>query len=164
MTSGRDVLIRGSLLFMTVMALAGAGRLWLSPPAGVRFVQLQELPALAAVSVRRTQPDSLARSISARNPFRIHRTASQVRFSTDVSSGATPLPAPPPRPALSLAGIVVGDEPVALVNGLPGIEGTRALRLGESAGGYKLREISAERAVLAGSDTTYTLTVRSRIP
>jgi hypothetical protein len=63
---------------------------------------------------------------------------------------------------LSLAGIMMGAEPAALVDGLPGTEGTRVLRTGEHVGDFVVRQIAPDRVVIVGRDTTWTLRVRTR--
>lgn len=105
--------------------------------------------------------DSLARAIAARDPFRASRSPATVRFNPDAAAQG----APPPvvqRPILSLAGILMGAEPAALVDGLPGTEGTRVLRAGEHVGDFVVRQIAPDRVVIAGRDTTWTLRVRTR--
>ncbi len=122
------------------------------------------VPPAPAASVR-LNGDSIAQRVIARNPFRAHRTPAVVRFNPDLSPGAGPPPMPgPPRPTLALVGVVLGAEPAALVDGLPGAESTRALRVGETVAGYRLREVHADRAVVAAPDTTYVLFVRTRSP
>lgn len=109
--------------------------------------------------------DSLARAIVARDPFRMGRAPSGVPFNPDAVAGATASPPPrAPRPALALAGIVLGGEPQALIDGLPGVEGSRVMRVGERVGDYVLRAIAADRVVIAGPDTMWTLRVRSQFP
>ncbi len=132
-----------------------------APVAGAPQGPVPPVPVAAA----HLNGDSIALRVIARNPFRAHRTPAQARFSPDAPPGSVPPPMPgPPRPSLTLVGVVLGSDPAALVDGLPGTESTRALRIGESVAGYRLREVSADRAVVVGPDTTYVLQVRSRFP
>jgi hypothetical protein len=97
-----------------------------------------------------------------RDPFRWERRPSDVRFNpwepatTPISS----LPAPPPRPALGLVGIVGGPSWIALVEGIPGREGGVVLRVGETTGGIRLDAVHGDTARLSGFDTTWVLTPR----
>lgn len=120
-------------------------------------------PPPAAQPPSALRPDSLASRVAARNPFRFSRTPSTWnRQVTSTMPPATPVAERPPRPALTLAGIILGDEPAALIEGLPGVEGTRVMRIGERWLDYQLREVTADHAVVAGSDTTWVLRVRPR--
>lgn len=109
--------------------------------------------------------DSLAGAIARRDPFRLARAPAAVPFNPDApATPGIPLPPRPQRPALALVGLVLGAERAALIDGLPGVEGTRVLRVGERVGEYALRAIGAETAVIAGPDTVWTLRVRSPSP
>ena len=61
-----------------------------------------------------------------------------------------------------LVGIVWdgGADPAAVIEGLPGIEGSRVVRVGEEYGGVRVRRVERALVVLAGLDTVWTLTVR----
>ncbi len=161
--------LRGALMVVTAVSLAAAARFATAgaPVEAAATAEPFEVPAARGTEAASAAPglaDSLAQAITRRNPFRIHRSPAAVRFAPELAG--QPLPPPPPvaRANLVLAGVVLGPEPVALIDGLPGTDGTRALRLGERHGDYRLRELSAERAVIAGPDTTYVLPVRSRYP
>ncbi|MGH7526894.1 MAG: hypothetical protein ACREMX_09340 [Gemmatimonadales bacterium] len=69
-----------------------------------------------------------------------------------------------PKPALAVSGIVWGPEPAALVEGVPGVEGSTVLRRGDSAAGFRVVRIEGERVVIRGMDTTWTLMVRNPWP
>jgi hypothetical protein len=109
-------------------------------------------------------PDSLARLVSGKNPFRASRSPAGVAFDPRAAAmlGSAPIPPAPARPPLSLAGLLLGDQPAALIEGLPGVEGARLMRLGERAGEYQVRSITNDRVVVAGRDTTWTLRLRTR--
>jgi hypothetical protein len=107
---------------------------------------------------------ALAATIQAQNPFRIGRTPSDVRFDP---MEPVPMNAESTdsviisRPALILVGILGGPPWNALVDGIPEHHGSVLLRLGEQAGGIRFDQIRGDTVVLAGHDTTWTLTTNS---
>jgi len=128
------------------------------PPAAFAIASVPEArpaPRLAA--------DSLASLAAARDPFRVTRGPAPVPFDPDQSADAPPPPRPP-LPPLTLVGVALGAEPAALIDGLPGTETTRVVRLGETVAGYTVRRIEEDRVVIAGPDTTWTLRVRGGVP
>jgi hypothetical protein len=104
--------------------------------------------------------DSVLTALVARDPFRMARRPSPILY--DPLRLAQPSTPPAPKPTLSLVGIAWDDghDPTALVEGLPGIDGPRPLRRGETVAGLLVKAIRADRVVIAGLDTTWTLTVR----
>jgi hypothetical protein len=116
----------------------------------------------AALPARGPSPDSLATVATARHPFRLDRTAAPMPFDPLLSGDAPP--SHPPRPTLTLVGIALGAESAALIDGLPGTEGTRVLRVGEAFAGYIVRRVEEDRVLIAGPDTTWTLVVRGARP
>ncbi len=104
--------------------------------------------------------DSLATTLVARDPFRLARRPAPLAY--DPLRLLQP-PAPPsPKPVLALVGIVWdgGRDPTALIEGFPGIEGPRSVRPGDTTAGLRVTRIAANRVVVVGLDTTWTLTVR----
>ncbi|HET8633057.1 MAG TPA: hypothetical protein VFL88_02855 [Gemmatimonadales bacterium] len=106
--------------------------------------------------------DSLTRAIVHAAAFRERRTLAQVAFDPSQPAGAQlALPsAGPPKPAIQLVGIAWSREPVALLDGVPGVEGSHAMQRGDTAGGLRLRRISPREVVMTGYDTTWTLRLR----
>jgi hypothetical protein len=123
-------------------------------------------PATSHVPLPALRPDSLATLAARRNPFRSSRSAATVAYRASGEPEEPPAPEPPrpPRPALALAGIMGGADPAALIDGLPGEEGTRVLRVGERSGAYVLQSVGRDQAVVSGPDTVWTLRVRSHSP
>jgi len=108
----------------------------------------------------RVPSDSLAATIVAHDPFRIaHRASAAVYDPVRLAQPPTP---PTPKPILSLVGVAWdnGNDPTALVEGLPGVDGPRPLRRGDSVAGLRVKAINADRVVIIGLDTTWTLRVR----
>lgn len=96
----------------------------------------------------------------AKAPFRKRRT-SAAPYDPALIGGPPPPPAPP-KPAVILAGIVWGDQPVAAIEGVPGSEGAVVLGIGDSTGGVRVRRITRESVILAGYDTVWSLRIRGR--
>jgi hypothetical protein len=68
------------------------------------------------------------------------------------------------KPSLSLSGIVGGPPWVALLDGVPGRDGSMVLHAGDSIGGLKARAITSTTATISGFDTTWKLTVKRPWP
>ena len=100
----------------------------------------------------------LASRIVARDPFRLDRKPAAVAF------GAMPAMAPAhatpaPRPALLLSG-VFGPPWQAVLEGIPGKQGSVVVRAGDAFGELRIRSIRRDTVVVQGADTTWKLTVR----
>jgi hypothetical protein len=54
----------------------------------------------------------------------------------------------------------MGSTPVAAIEGIPGVEGTRLLARGDTVAGVRIRRIEAAAVTVAGYDTTWVLKVR----
>jgi hypothetical protein len=102
--------------------------------------------------------DSLARAAAARDLFRADRRPAPVAY--DPVRGTAPAPDAPPKPVLVLSGIIWGALPQAVIEGLPGVDGPRVMRVGDVVAGLKVRDIESNRVLIAGMDTTWSLTVR----
>lgn len=106
-----------------------------------------------------TSLDSLRLAVINRNPLRMSRSPADVAYSLLPAEPPYVEP-PPPKPQLVLTGILWSDEPSAIVEGLPGVEGARVLRVGESSGSIRIRRITRQDVTLVGMDTTWVLQVR----
>src|ERR1041385_7938206 len=82
---------------------------------------------------------------------------------TRFASGPTTTPAAPPspRPQLLLQGIIWGDEPAIVLDGLPGGTPQHLLYRGDSVAGLRVVRITTSTAVVKGLDTTWVLSLRS---
>jgi hypothetical protein len=98
----------------------------------------------------------------AHDPFRRNRLAPAKAYDGVQIEAArsAPPPAPIVRPVLILSGILWGAEPEALVDGIPGSDGSRLMHRGDSVAGIRLRSLTRDHVVLAGMDTTWTLFIR----
>lgn len=93
-----------------------------------------------------------------RDPFRIGRLPAITAY--DPVRLAQAVAPPLPRPALTLVGVVNGADASAVVEGLPGVEGPRVVRVGDSLAGLRIKKIGNNRVVIVGMDTTWVLEVR----
>ena len=152
------------LLWLTgviALACALAGSLYAVPAgAAVR----DGLPASVALAMR-VPAESLtaaAERIATSNPFRLDRRPAAVAFSSVLEG--MPLPPPPPpkpaQPSLSLAGILGGPPWEALIDGIPGRDGSVLVRRGQRFSGLTVRSVSRDTVVIAGQDTVWRLTLR----
>lgn len=109
-------------------------------------------------SPSRYPAESLVTVVSARDVFRTDRRPAAVAYAP--MRGSSPLPDGPPKAALTLTGVVWGEVPEAVIEGMPTTTGPRVVRVGDVVGGLTVRRIERGRVVVAGMDTTWALTVR----
>jgi len=143
------------------LLLSGVGCL-----AWAVFEQPGRLAAVAAPRRAEATPsmpapyaaESLAEVAAGRDPFRSDRREASAPY--DATHATVPLAPAPPRPELILSGIVWGPVPEAVLEGLPGIDGPRVVRVGDVVARLTVKSIDPSRVVIAGMDTTWTLKVR----
>ncbi len=144
------------------VAVSGVGAVLWAAVGPVITVQASSAPRLSTPSqaVPRLYPtDSLGRVTVARDLFRSTRRPAALAY--DPQRAAAPADvAQPPKPALVLVGLVAGGEATAVIEGIPGIEGSRVMRVGDIVSGLRLERIEADRVVIVGMDTTWVLKVR----
>lgn len=151
--------LRLPLALLGLLGLLAVGRLALGPLVPV------ELPIAASVSPAansgqvaiKLPADSVA-AIASRDPFRIgHRPAFPAYDPLRLAEQLAP---PPPRPALVLVGVMEGIDPSAVIEGFPGVEGARVVRVGDVIGGLAIKRVGGGRVFISGMDTTWVLGVR----
>jgi len=128
--------------------------------------------AVASLAAKRVDPDSLRQFSDrtvARNPFRVSRRSSSVRFDPSgvyppPPTPPPPPPPPPPKPTLQLVGLVVGEVPTAILEGLPGHDNGAVLRRGEELAGVTFDMLRGDSVVLRGYDTVWVLGPRGGRP
>jgi hypothetical protein len=152
--------VNAALVVTASAGLALGVRLVASPLVRVVIPPRTDADAQIVLPPVDAHPDSLASTLVARDPFRVTRRPSDVVY--DPVRLAQPAVPPSPKPALALVGIVwdSGLDPTALVEGLPGVEGPRPMRRGETVAGLRVKAIKPDRVVITGLDTTWTLMVR----
>jgi hypothetical protein len=150
-------LAAGGLALAGIGALAAAIGAPLTSPSSVDPVRLGPSPS---VSVRPFPADSLAAVIVARDLFRFGRRPPALRYDPLRELQAPPVAAAPPKPVLILVGIVAGSEPSAVIEGFPGVEGPRVVRVGDAVSGVRVTRIAKHDVWIVGMDTTWVLRVR----
>lgn len=155
------------LLRLALWPLALAGVVAVIHSAGVPIAASLPRSARATRVAAQAGPqaypaDSLAALVQAGDVFRLGHRPAPVRY--DPAAGAGPQPWSPPvsRPALRLVGLVAGATPLAAIEGLPGVEGGRLLKVGEQVAGFRLMAIEGGRVRVSGQDTVWVLTLRQQ--
>lgn len=111
-----------------------------------------------AVVIADTIPDAVTRIVE-RNIFQPRGTAATVSIGEVTSVATTPAP---PRPILSLLGIVGGPPWSAIVAGVPGRDGAVVMRLADTLSGLRIATIRRDTVVVRSRDTTWTLSLPRR--
>jgi hypothetical protein len=117
----------------------------------------------APAEPRRLDPDSISHAVAyvvANDPFRLSRRAASIAYSPALEGLALPPVARPPRPNLVLRGIVGGPPWSAILDGIPGHDGSAVLRRGDSVGTVVVRAVGRDTVIIKGADTTWRLTVK----
>jgi hypothetical protein len=157
---GERVLWAGTALCLTIAAFAWYGGRSVTGP-----VQLVADSAISAtMDVRRlfdTRLVALANRVVEGDPFRSDRRPAPLPYSRAAEGQPPPPPEPsaPPNPALVLRGTVGGPVWEALIEGIPGREGSTLVRSGELIAGLTVQRVSRDTVVVRGRDTAWTLTV-----
>lgn len=158
-------LMRACLIAGTVVGAGAAARWTLALPAVTPASPYPAVSALRAATPRSfASPDSLARWIAGRDPFRADRRQAATAFEPARAEGAPPPPPPRARPNIVVAGVLLGNTPAAILEGLPGVDGSRLVSVGDRVGEIVVRAITGNRVVVANADTSWTLFVKGRAP
>ena len=131
----------------------------ISPPLSKNgsLVAPRELPKVSAESLR-----AVSQGIVAHDPFRLDRHPSPVPYRPELDGviAATPPPPKPPKPRLALAGILGGPPWTALLDSVPGREGSVLVRRGDTLGGLRIRSVGRDTVIVEGADTVWKLGVK----
>lgn len=117
----------------------------------------------AAAEPRHVAADSIAQAaayVTASDPFRLSRQPASVAYSPALEGLAPPVAQGPPRPTLVLRGIVGGPPWSAILDGVPGRDGSVVVRRGDSLGTLVVRVVGRDTVIINGADTTWRLTVK----
>jgi hypothetical protein len=158
-------LLRAALLFLLIGGVGMTAAALTSPVVRVNLPAAA--PARGGVGTMATEKPSgaLIQRALERPAFRADRRPSSVAYdATQPVTPDAPSRATVPKPTLAVSGIVWGPEPAAVLEGVPGVEGSTVVRRGESAAGLRVIRIEGELVVVRGLDTTWTLKVRNPWP
>ncbi|MFL5560838.1 MAG: hypothetical protein ACJ79K_05105 [Gemmatimonadaceae bacterium] len=116
-------------------------------------------PSLVMTSSTMREIDDAAAALPETDPFRAARHPSPVPY-TPNQEGAPPPPPHAPVPALSVSGIIGGPPWAAVLEGIPGRQGSIVVHPGDTLGGLRVRSVKRDSVVITGVDTTWRLIVR----
>src|SRR5262249_38206102 len=151
--------LRAALIAAACLGLVAVVRLGAWPLVQVRLPVVAD--SVTVPTAAKTIPNIPTESVSAiqsHDPFRIGRRPTLPAY--DPTRLAEQLAPPPPWPMLVLDGVMDGNPAAAVVEGLPGVEGSRVVRVGDVVGGLSIKEVANGRVVITGMDTTWVLQVR----
>lgn len=141
----------------TIVAVLGVRAARATPAVAPRPI------APAAAEPGRVGADSIAQAaayVAASDPFRLSRQPAAVAYSPALEGLAPPVTQRPPRPTLVLRGIVGGPPWSAILDGVPGRDGSVVARRGDSLGTLVVRAVGRDTVIINGADTTWRLTVK----
>lgn len=107
--------------------------------------------------------DSLAvaaERVFERDPFRLSRRPSATPYRPDQDGVPPPLASRPPRPQLAVSGFVGGPPWRAMLEGVPGRDGSVLVQTGDTVAQLRITRVRRDTVVVQGLDTTWTLTLR----
>jgi hypothetical protein len=142
------------------LGLVLAVRLAALPLARVGLSIVAPRGQVVTAGAPRVSLDSLATATIERDPFRLTRrpaTSTYDPLRLDEAAAAAP------KPVLQLAGIVWegGRDPTAVVEGFPGVDGPRVVKVGDVVSGLRVQRIARDAVRIDGMDTTWILKVRA---
>jgi hypothetical protein len=151
--------LRLPLLALALVGVTASVRIAAGPIVRLQLPPspLHDSSAQTVGSGSRIAAESVAAVVS-RDPFRIGRRPTLPAY--DPQRLAEQLAPPPLKPTLILVGVANGIEPSAVIEGLPGLEGSRVVRVGDVVAGLQVKSITNGRVIVVGMDTTWVLEVR----
>jgi Na+-transporting methylmalonyl-CoA/oxaloacetate decarboxylase gamma subunit len=153
--------VRAVLTLLSLLALAIAG-VGIARPIAVAAAPPDPPSAHPPIAAAASNVDALVDAATTPASFRATRVLATVRYDpTRSTQDAMPgTVTAPPKPVLSLSGLVWGVEPAAVMEGWPGVVGPRVVRAGDVIGELKVKRIGPSGVVITGFDTTWTLQMR----
>lgn len=103
--------------------------------------------------------EEAAVALAEADPFRVTRRPSPIAYQPALEGAPAPPPRPP-RPALSVSGIIGGPPWSAVLEGVPGRDGGTVVHQGDTLGELKVRVVKRDTVVIIGMDTTWRMIVR----
>lgn len=120
-------------------------------------VGIQSTPLASGVTTGNL--DSLGGMALRAAPFRADGRPSGVVYDP-ARSDAPVADYAPPKPVLALSGLVGGNVPLAVIEGIPGHDGPALLGVGDTLAGLSVRRIREGQVTVTGMDTIWVLTLR----
>lgn len=158
-------LLKGALTLVALGGMGAAAAHLAGRPIPVELPEPRSLPVVAGNTAGQGPDPKLIQRVLERPAFRADRRRAGVAYDGNTAGEPDTPPTPrAPRPTLALSGIVWGPEPAALIEGVPGTEGSTVLRRGDTLAGLKVTRLDSGRVVIRGMDTTWSLTVRNPWP
>jgi hypothetical protein len=125
-------------------------------------------PAWGSVPALAVLPDTdsvttLVTRIADADLFRLARHPSAIAYrpGVDPNAPAPPPPPAPPKPPLAVAGIVGGPPWAALLDGVPGHDGSVLVHPGDTLAQLTVRAVRPGQVVITGIDTTWRRALKS---
>lgn len=116
------------------------------------------VPSTPAVSERRAPSAETSSGVADHDPFRLERHPSPIPYKAELEGVAPPAAPPkPPKPVLVLSGILGGPPWEALIEGIPGHEGSTVVREGQVISGFTVRSVRRDSVIIRSADTTWRL-------
>ena len=152
---------RAEIALWSVALLCGVTAVAAARAPHPRQLAAQGAPKFRVQRTASTMRDIDVASISLvdADPFRAARHPSPVEYRAELV-GAPPPPPRQAKPALSLTGIIGGPPWSAVLDGVPGRQGSTVVQQGDTLGGLKVRSLKRDTVVITGMDTTWRLIVR----
>jgi len=158
MTGARIVMALWAMS-VTLLGIAGLGA-WRSVHAGG-----DGAPAAAPDTPRTARRPAFdaedPKYVTDHDPFRLARHPASVPYRPELEGVSPPPPAPkPPHPTLALGGILGGPPWEALLDGVPGHDGSMVVKQGQVIGELRIRAVTHDSVIVQGADTTWRLGIR----
>jgi hypothetical protein len=148
-------------LWITTVVLVMLSATWRDRQEALGTPSVGAAHPAASETMSDLTPDQLADAvgdITDGNLFRLERqSAPAIAAPAPLPSGMPP--AFPPRPRLLLRGILGGPPWDAVIEGIPGREGSVVARAGDKIAGLLIRSVHRDTVVVRGTDTTWRLTM-----
>jgi len=141
---------------LAVSAVIGGTRM---PGGQVSAASRQAMLPLVVTASTMRDIDDAAAALAETDPFRAVRHPSPIPYQP-AQEGAPPPPPRAPVPALSVSGIIGGPPWAAVLEGVPGRQGSVVVHPGDTLGGLRVRTVKRDSVVITGVDTTWRLIVR----
>jgi hypothetical protein len=129
------------------------------PADSVPVTARQVRPQVVVTASMMRDIDDAAAALAETDPFRAARHPSPIPY-RPAQENAPPPPPRAPVPALSVSGIIGGPPWAAVLEGVPGRQGSVVVHPGDTLGGLRVRAVKRDSVVIIGVDTTWRLIVR----